>query len=122
RRDAELPLPWPDRNANELATRNALRNPTRTASAAAALMIGLALVTLVAVLAAGLKRSFEDAVTKQFAADYALTSQNGFTPTDISSASAVRKLPQAIAVVGVRAGLGRAFGKQVEVTGVDPGA
>ena len=48
-------------------------------------MIGLALVTFVAVLAAGLKSSFESAVTQQFHADYALTSQNGFTPTDITS-------------------------------------
>jgi putative ABC transport system permease protein len=122
RRDAELPLPWPDRNANDLATRNALRNPARTASAAAALMIGLALVTLVAVLAAGLKQTFESAVTKQFAGDYALTSQNGFTPTDISSTAAVRKLPQVTAAVGVRAGIGQEFGKRVQVTGVDPGA
>jgi putative ABC transport system permease protein len=121
RRDTELPLPWPDRTANDLATRNALRNPARTASAAAALMIGLALVTLVAVLAAGLKQSFEGAVTKQFAADYALTSQNGFIPTDVSSAAAVRKLPQATAVVGVRAGVGKEFGKRIQVTGVDPG-
>jgi putative ABC transport system permease protein len=121
-RDAELAKPWPDKTANSLATRNALRNPARTASAAAALMIGLALVTLVAVLAAGLKQSFEDSVSKQFAGDYALTSQNGFTPTDISSADAVRKVARATAVVGVRAGLGKAFGKQVQVTGVDPGA
>ena len=65
--------------------------------------------------------SFEDSVAKQFAGDYALTSQNGFTPTDVSSAAAVRKLPQATAVVGVRAGKGKAFGKQAQVTGVDPG-
>ena len=121
RRDREFPLPWPDHTVNQLATRNALRSPARTASAAAALMIGLALVTLVAVLAAGLKSSFESAVKKQFAADYALTSQNGFTPTDVSSATAVRKLPQAVAVVGVRAGEGKAFGKRVSVTALDVG-
>jgi putative ABC transport system permease protein len=122
RRPVEFPSPLPDRTVNSLATRNAVRNPARTASAAAALMIGLALVTLVATLAAGLKQSFESAVTKQFAADYALTSQNGFIPTDVSSANAVRKLPQATAVVGVRAGIGKVFGKRVNVTGVDPGA
>ena len=71
----------PDKTANDLAERNAVRTPTRTAMAAAALMIGLALVTFVAVLAAGLKSSFESAVKQQFSADYALTSQNGFTPT-----------------------------------------
>ena len=35
-----------------------MRNPARTASTAAALMIGLALVTAVGVLAAGLKSTF----------------------------------------------------------------
>jgi putative ABC transport system permease protein len=34
----------------------------------------------------------------------------------------VRKLPQAEAVVGVRAGLGKIFGSQHDVTAVDPGA
>src|SRR5205814_7848462 len=96
--------------------------PPRTAAAAAALMSGLALVTFVAVLAAGLKQSFEGAVKQQFAADYALTSQNGFTPTDVSSAAAVRKLPQAKAVVGVRAGIGKAFGSQKSITAIDRGA
>ena len=116
-----FPRVLPDRTANELAGRNAQRNPSRTALAAAALMIGLALVTFVAVLAAGLKSTFESAVTKQFNADYALTSQNGFVPTDISSAVALRKLPQVTTVAGVRAGRGKEFGKQFDVTAVDPG-
>ncbi len=117
----ELPTVLPDRTANHLAAENALRTPARTASTAAALMIGLALVTFVAVLAAGLKSSFEGAVHKEFHADYALTSQNGFTPTDISSAAALRKLAQTTVVAGVRAGQGKAFGKQFSLTAVDPG-
>ena len=42
--------------AGELASANSVRNPSRTASTAAALMIGLTLVTVVAVLGAGLRR------------------------------------------------------------------
>jgi ABC-type antimicrobial peptide transport system permease subunit len=118
---ADFPNPLPDRNTNRLAAHNARRNPQRTAVAAAALMIGLALVTFVAVLAAGLKSSFENAVDDLFHADYALTSQNGFTPTDIASATALRKVPGVTTVAGVRAGQGRAFGKTFAVTGVDPG-
>jgi putative ABC transport system permease protein len=110
-----------DRTANSLAERNVQRNPGRTALAAAALMIGLALVTFVAVLASGLKSTFESAVTKQFNADYALTSQNGFTPTDISSVVAVRKIPEVTTAAGVRAGRGKEFGDQFDVTAVDPG-
>ena len=45
RRSPGFPGVRPDRTANNLAKRNARRNPSRTAMAAAALMIGLALVT-----------------------------------------------------------------------------
>ena len=47
-------------SAGRLARENAVRNPGRTASTAAALMIGLALVTVVATLGAGLRGSTED--------------------------------------------------------------
>jgi putative ABC transport system permease protein len=97
-----------------------MRNPARTASTAAALMIGLALVSAVGVLASGLRATFEHAVDTQFKGNYALTSQNGFTPTGISSENAVRKVPGVTAVSGVRAGEGRAFGSHISVTGVEP--
>jgi putative ABC transport system permease protein len=104
-----------------LARGNSIRNPARTASTASALMIGLTLVTLVSVLAAGLKTTFEDSVNKLFSADYALTAQDGFTPTPIASEQALRGLPQITALSGVRAGQGRAFGHRVNVTAVEPG-
>ncbi len=118
-------LGWPATRiggvAGSLARSNSMRNPGRTASTAAALMIGLALVTAVAVLAQGLRASFEGAVKSEFHADYALTSQNGFTPTSVDSANALRKSGLASVVAGVRAGEGRAFGKTIQVTGVEPG-
>ena len=55
-----------------------MRNPQRTGSSAAALMIGLALVTLVTMLAASIRASFFGAVNKIFIADYAVTAQNNF--------------------------------------------
>jgi putative ABC transport system permease protein len=118
-------LGWPAAKiggvAGALARSNAVRNPGRTASTAAALMIGLALVTTVAVLAAGLRASFENAVNQEFNADYALTSENGFIPTSIDSATALRKSGVATVVAGVRAGDGRSFGSDIGVTAVDPG-
>jgi putative ABC transport system permease protein len=118
-------LGWPATKiggvAGELARSNSIRNPARTASTAAALMIGLALVTLVAVLAQGLKGSFEDAVNKLFHADYALTSQDGFTPMPIAAADALRHAPGIDVVAGVRGANGRAFGKEIQVTAVEPG-
>jgi putative ABC transport system permease protein len=104
-----------------LARSNSMRNPGRTASTAAALMIGLALVTIVAVLAQGIKAQFEDAVAAEFHADYALTSQDGFTPTSTASAEALRQSGVATLVAGVRAGDGRVAGKSLPVAGVDPG-
>ncbi|MGZ8716920.1 MAG: FtsX-like permease family protein, partial [Gaiellaceae bacterium] len=104
----------------KLARGNSIRNPSRTASTASALMIGLTLVTLVSVLAAGLKTTFEDSVNKLFSADYALTSQDGFTPTSIASEQALHGVPGVAVVSGVRAGQGEAFGHRIGVTAVEP--
>jgi putative ABC transport system permease protein len=103
-----------------LARGNSVRNPSRTASTASALMIGVTLVTLVAVLAAGIKTTFEDSVNKLFTADYALTSENGFTPTSIASEQALGGVAGVEVVSGVRAGAARAFGHRITVTAVEP--
>jgi len=63
--------------AGRLARDNALRNPGRTASTAAALMIGLALVTVVATLGASLQGSSDKAVREQVKADYVVTALEG---------------------------------------------
>jgi putative ABC transport system permease protein len=116
---------WPtyiDRStAGALARDNARRNPQRTASTAAALMIGLALVTLVAMLAAGITASFRGAVNKIWTnADYAITAQNNFDPIPIAAANAVAKVPGVEAVANVRTGDARAFGKNFFATAVNP--
>jgi putative ABC transport system permease protein len=103
-----------------LARGNSVRNPSRTASTASALMIGLTLVTLVSVIAAGLKTTFEDSVNKLFVADYALTSQNGFTPSSIASEQALRGVQGVTVVSGVRAGQGQAFGDRIGITAIEP--
>ena len=117
-------LGWPATriggSAGKLARANAMRNPARTASTASALMIGLALVTLVSVLATGLKSTFESSVNDMFKADYALTATNNFSPVSVASAEAVRKLPGVQVVSGVRAGRGKAFGGEINVSGVSP--
>ncbi|HEY2073212.1 MAG TPA: FtsX-like permease family protein, partial [Gaiellaceae bacterium] len=101
-----------------LARGNAIRNPSRTAAAAAALMIGLALVTLVSVLASGLKTTFENAVNSVFTGQYAVTATDNFSPISIASANALKKVPGVQVVSGVRAGEGKAFGHRIGVTGV----
>ncbi len=56
--------------SGKLGRENAKRNPKRTASTAAALMIGLALVTLFTVFASSLKASANAAVERSLKADY----------------------------------------------------
>ncbi len=105
-----------------LARENSMRNPQRTASTAAALMIGLALVTLVAMLAQGIRASFFDAVDKIWVTDYALTAQNNYTPIPIAASEPLRTVPGVTAVVGVRAGQARLFDGTRFISAVDPGA
>jgi len=117
-------LGWPGArlggSAGSLARGNAARNPARTASTASALMIGLALITLVGVLAAGLRSRFESSVNQVFVGDYALTSTDNFTPIGVASANALKRVPGVEVVSGVRAGQGRAFGSRINLTGVSP--
>jgi putative ABC transport system permease protein len=117
-------LGWPGARlggtAGRLARDNAMRNPSRTASTASALMIGLALITFVAILGAGLRTSFGDAVDKLFTADYALTAENGFDPFTKEADDAVALTPGVTAVSPVRAGDARIFGDNVQVTAVKP--
>ena len=54
--------------AGRLASGNSLRNPSRTAATAAALMIGIALVAFIATLTNGMKASNREAIEKQVAA------------------------------------------------------
>ena len=76
--------------AGKLAEGNAMRDPGRTASTAAALMIGIALVTFVGVLAQGLRESNSDAIEQQIQADLVVTSQDGYTefPAAVGDAAA----------------------------------
>jgi putative ABC transport system permease protein len=117
-------LGWPATKlggaAGSLARGNSMRNPTRTASTASALMIGLALVTLVSVLAAGLKSTFSGSVNDTFHADYALTSTNNFSPISTASAQAIAKVPGVQVVAGVDSGSSRTAGGKTSVSGVPP--
>ena len=118
-------LGWPATRiggaAGTLARDNSRRNPQRTASTAAALMIGLALVTLVATLAAGIVNSFEGAVDDLFTGDYAITAQNNFSPIPVAAAEAAAQVPGVTAVGNVRTGEVRVFGSAEFATAVDPG-
>ena len=62
-----------------------MRNPRRTASTAAALLIGVAVVSLFAVVGASLKQSIDDAVDQQFAGDLVIIGEGaGGLSTDLA--------------------------------------
>jgi len=103
-----------------LARDNATRNPSRTASTASALMIGLALVTFVAIFGQGIRSSFEDAVNKLFVADYAVTSTNTFTPIEAQAGKALVGKPGVRDVTAIRAGSARYLSSNNDLTAVQP--
>jgi putative ABC transport system permease protein len=108
--------------AGRLAKGNSVRNPGRTAATAAALMIGIALVTFVAVLASGMKESNRGAIEDQVKAEYVVTAQDGFSPFVAAAGEAVRHSPQAEFVTSVRSDLAKAAGASGYVTGIQPSA
>ncbi len=59
-----------------LGRENSLRNPHRTAQTAAALMIGIALVSTITVLGSSLSESTTDSIDNAIKADYLITSSN----------------------------------------------
>jgi putative ABC transport system permease protein len=76
-----------------LARENTVRNPGRTAVTAAALMIGLALVTFVAVFAAGFKGSIDDAIGKAIQGDLLLQNEDNFSPIPVAAGEQARRVP-----------------------------
>lgn len=103
----------------KLGRENARRNPRRTASTAAALMIGLGLVSMVAVFSSSIKASFDRALRDTLKADLTLTtsSQITFSP-DV--AERIRGLPEVGAVSEFRASTFRIGGANSFLTAVDP--
>ncbi|MBA3375431.1 MAG: ABC transporter permease [Actinobacteria bacterium] len=116
----EFPSVVPDRVAARTGGENARRNPSRTAATAAALMIGIALVSFIATLTNGMKVSNREAIEEQIAADYVVTSLDGYTPFvaaagDALAASAVPEL-----VTSVRSDAGLVDGDSAEIGGIEP--
>ena len=105
--------------AGDLASANSVRNPGRTASTAAALMIGLTLVTVVAVLGAGLRATVESAVTDQVNAPYIVDGTDG-APFEAAEGDALARSPGVKAASHVRVDKALVAGEEKDVTGVDP--
>jgi putative ABC transport system permease protein len=105
--------------AGELAGANSVRNPGRTASTAAALMIGLTLVTVVATLGAGITAGTKDAITKQVKSDYVIDGQEDL-PFRASEGDELAGITGVTGASHVRADDAIVQGKQTTINGIDP--
>jgi putative ABC transport system permease protein len=117
-------LGWPverlTRITGRLARENVVRNPTRTAVTAAALMIGLTLVGFVTVFADELRTSATAAIKRELAGDFLIyNDQNGFIPAAVATAAA--RVPGVGVVSPIMTSSARVAGDGVvSVNGVDP--
>jgi putative ABC transport system permease protein len=99
---AGWPLERLRRLTGRLARENSQRNPSRTAITAAALMIGLALVTFVTVFAAGLKSSVAQVIDENFQGGLVIQNTDGFSPIPAGAAGLARKAPGVKLVATIR--------------------
>ena len=102
-----------------LARENARRNPRRTALTAAALMIGLALVTSVAVLTASFRASSDAAIAGALKGDFIVFDQNGgqFSPAVATALKSDSKLRD---VTELRASSILIGSSSQQITALDP--
>lgn len=103
----------------KLGRENAMRNPRRTAATASALMIGLGLVSMVSILSASLKASFDATLTQTVKADFIL-STSSFVPFSPDVAVKTRDVPGVASVSEFRQGGFRVNGKTAFLSAVDP--
>jgi putative ABC transport system permease protein len=102
-----------------LARENAGRAPRRTSATAAALMIGVALVSAAAVFASSLRETFTGILERSVKADYIVTDESfqGLPPNVASTLAAV---PEVSAVTAVRGTTALIDGEQKALGAVDP--
>ena len=109
--------------AGLLARENAMRHPKRTAATSAALMIGVSLVVLIAIMASSMKASINDAVESALPGDIVIDSgafgQGGLS-TDL--ATRLSELPEIGAVSGIRMASAQIGGSAAQLYAGDVGA
>jgi putative ABC transport system permease protein len=105
-----------------LARENAMRKPGRTATTAAALMIGLALVVFVTVFAAGIKSSVNKTIDESFRGEIVLQNSDGFSPIPRDAVDAARHVDGVSTVSSITYATGALphGGQNVRLAAVDP--
>lgn len=104
-----------------LAEQNAMRNPRRTAATASALMIGLTLVSMMAVFGQSAKASIDKTISKSFSADYVVSNAVG-VPFSPAIADQVENVPGVGAVARFRYAAAKVGGESTQIGGIEPAA
>ena len=114
------PLPRLRGVPGNIARENAMRNPKRTATTAAALMIGVALVGFITILASSTTRSVEASMERSFTGDLVVSSGNamagGLSP---QLAGELAALPEVDVASGLRLAPALIDGSSTQLTGVE---
>jgi putative ABC transport system permease protein len=105
-----------------LARENAMRKPGRTATTAAALMIGLALVVFVTIFAAGLKASVAKTIDESFRGEIVLQNSDGFSPIPREAVKRAGEIDGVDTVSSITYATGALpnGGQNVRIAAVDP--
>src|SRR4051794_20911211 len=105
-----------------LARENTIRQPGRTAVTAAALMVGVALVTFVSIFAAGVKTTIAKSVDDNLTAAFVVQNTDGFSAFSPTVLRRVDAVPGVSETSPVRFGLARVNGVKGNqaVSGIDP--
>ncbi|UJB42079.1 ABC transporter permease [Streptomyces sp. A1-5] len=105
--------------SGKLAKENALRNPRRTAATSSALMIGLTLITGLAVGGYSTQRALDEEATQGLAADYKV-SNSAYRGLETAAADDIAELPGVAAAAPVASANFDAQGVFATITGTDP--
>ncbi|MFH9350612.1 ABC transporter permease [Kitasatospora sp. NPDC017646] len=105
----------------KLAQQNAVRNPRRTAATAAALTIGLTLVTGLTVIGTSVGDTIDRAVTKSMKADYIVSAANGMNLSGQLPAQ-IAKAPGVAASSPMTSAYWKLDGTSKAITGLDAAA
>lgn len=115
------PIRWVRGVSGAMAQRNATRNPRRTASTSAALMVGVCVVTLFTIFADSIKSSIDASVAGNFSGDLVMSSNNfagaGYSPEMIGE---IKQVPDVQAVAAIAQGSVFVQGRQLNLTVSDP--
>ena len=106
----------------KMAQGNSARNPKRTSRAAAPVLIGVALVTAVALLATTLKAQVREIFGQQFTGDLVVKTDDfsGFGGLSPDLANQLNTLPEVAAAAGIGVKASEVNGKVSQITLVDP--